>query len=105
MSDLNTRLAAWEKARPAQGYDPKMWRQDDYGLLINWFHYGNRYSEYGWEIDRATPIACGVAGDFLNHRALRYQNNLGRTQALDKFLELLDRPLGPTTKNSGKRPG
>lgn len=40
----------WEKATPVAGNDPAVWRQDQCKAWIGRRFYGNRNSEYGWEI-------------------------------------------------------
>ena len=41
----------WEKATPVAGNDPAVWRQDQCKAWIGRRFYGNRNSEYGWEIE------------------------------------------------------
>ncbi|MFT4313423.1 MAG: HNH endonuclease [Candidatus Woesearchaeota archaeon] len=41
----------WEKARITQNNDPKFWRKDSCNAWIKRVEYGNRESQYGWEID------------------------------------------------------
>lgn len=51
LSDEKTIQAVWEKGKPFSGLDKKVWRwdKDDHPIKRNM--YGNRKSEYGWEID------------------------------------------------------
>lgn len=47
----------WEKATPVAGNDPAVWRQDQCKAWIGRRFYGNRNSEYGWEIDHIVPVS------------------------------------------------
>ena len=49
----------WEKATPVAGNDPAVWRQDQCKAWIGRRFYGNRNSEYGWEIDHIVPVSKG----------------------------------------------
>ena len=41
---------AWESAPVVEGNDPALWRKDEFGAWIHRLDYGNRRSDYGWEI-------------------------------------------------------
>jgi hypothetical protein len=43
--------AIWEKARIVEDNDAAMWRKDECGAWIQRMMYGDRTSQYGWEID------------------------------------------------------
>lgn len=62
----------WEKARAVSTHDPNTWRKDECGAWIRREHYGNRNSEFGWEINRAGPHASDETSSL---RALHWQNN------------------------------
>jgi hypothetical protein len=67
----------WEKAATVENNDPKRWRKDQCGAWIDRGAYGNRNSEYGWEVDHIDPNG----GDSLdNLRPLQWKNNLARGQ-------------------------
>ena len=55
-----TKLAVWNKAQVVSGNDPASWRKDQCGAWIGWAFYGNRDSQYGWEIDHITPVSKAV---------------------------------------------
>jgi len=62
----------WGKGRTASPNDPNMWRKDECGAWIRRSEYGNRNSEFGWEIDHISP----EGGDNLsNLRPLQWNNN------------------------------
>lgn len=68
----------WSKARIENGYNPDLVRKDACGAWIMKNHYGNRNSEYGWEIDHVYPISMGGSDDEANLRAMQWENNLAK---------------------------
>lgn len=68
----------WAKATVIAANDPNVWRQDQCGAWIGWAHYGNRNSEYGWEIDHITPVSRGGSDAVYNLRPLQWKNNACR---------------------------
>jgi hypothetical protein len=46
------RVAMWNKAAPIPGCDKAIWRCDDQGRIIRWSDYQDRFSRYGWLIQR-----------------------------------------------------
>lgn len=68
--------AVWAKAKVVDGNDPNVWRQDVCGAWIGWQFYGDRDSQYGWEIDHINPNG----GDQLsNLRPLQWENNVSKS--------------------------
>ncbi len=65
----------WEKASRAEGNDPNVWRKDQCQAWIGRAHYGDRNSQYGWEIDHIRPQAEGGGDELSNLRPLQWQNN------------------------------
>lgn len=47
--------SVWEKGFLELYLDPSQWRRDAADYLIKRSEYGNRSSEYGWEIDHIDP--------------------------------------------------
>lgn len=71
------KLNVWSKGRPIPGYDPAVWRYDDFGTPMRFADYGNRNAEHGWEIDHAQPSALGGSNALGNLRPLHHRNNSG----------------------------
>jgi hypothetical protein len=71
------RRAVWNKGRLRPGFDPTIWRYDDFGNPIKFDEYGNRSSPYGWEYDHhPVPKALGGSDHESNLRPLRCATNL-----------------------------
>jgi hypothetical protein len=68
-------VAVWRKGYPVIGIDPNVWRKDQCGAWIGWAYYGDRTSQYGWEIDHNKPVASGGPDDLINLRPLHWKNN------------------------------
>ncbi len=68
----------WLKAKPIAGYDSDVWRHDDFGDVIKRPEYGNRDSEFGWEVDHIVPKAQGGSEHASNLRPLNWKNNVRR---------------------------
>ena len=66
----------WEKGRTAPNNDKNRWRKDECGAWIGRQDYGNRDSEYGWEVDHITP---GGPDQLSNLRPLQWQNNVDKS--------------------------
>lgn len=68
----------WEKATIVPGYSSSEWRKDQCGAWIGWKFYGNRNSQYGWEIDHIVPVSKGGSDAQSNLRPLQWENNARR---------------------------
>lgn len=68
--------AVWEKGHVVQGNDPARWRKDDCGAWIGRAEYGDRKSQYGWEIDHISPGGSDALG---NLRTLQWKNNTDKS--------------------------
>ena len=76
--NIETIQAVWEKATIVAGNDPDVWRKDQCGAWIGRSFYGNRGSEYVWEIDHITPVSRGGSDALSNLRPLQWENNASR---------------------------
>ena len=72
--------AIWEMGHELLGEDPDEVREDDCGDEIHWEDYGDRDSEYGWEVDHIDP---DEGGGLDNLRPLQWQNNVAKSNDPD----------------------
>ena len=63
----------WEKGKVVENHDPDVKRKDAATAWIHREEYGNRDSEFGWEIHHIEP---GGGDELSNLRPLQWQNNL-----------------------------
>jgi len=68
----------WEKGNIVSNNDPNFFRTDYCGAWICRNDYGNRSSQYGWEIDHITPESQGGGDELSNLRPLQWENNASR---------------------------
>ena len=66
----------WGKGSVVLGNDQNLWRKDQCGAWIGRQFYGNRNSQYGWEVDH---IDTNTENNQLsNLRPLQWKNNASR---------------------------
>ena len=68
----------WNKGHIVEGYDPNYLRLDDFKNPMKRDEYGNRESDFGWEIDHIIPKAKGGSDDLNNLRPLQWNTNVKR---------------------------
>lgn len=68
----------WNHATQVEGFNPDIIRKDACGAWIMRNQYANRDSIFGWEIDHVYPISMGGADDFVNLRAMQWENNASK---------------------------
>ena len=65
----------WNKARDIQGANPNEWKQDVCNTPMKKDDYGNRDSQYGWEIDHKDPSG---SDNLSNLQPLQWENNASK---------------------------
>lgn len=75
--------AVWNKARRIENFDENIWRRDLCGLVINWYEFGNRNSDNGWEIDHIDPVTNGGDDEIGNLQALNWNLNVDKGEDPD----------------------
>ena len=78
MTEEELKSYVWIKGKIITGYDPAVWRRDDFGNNILFSAYGDRDSEYGWEIDHIIPVSQGGSNLLSNLRPLHWKPNVRR---------------------------
>lgn len=73
------KMILWQRAKICPGYDPYVWRYDPYGRVMKWQDYGNRNSQFGWEIDHVKPQSAGGSDNLSNLQALNWQSNAAKS--------------------------
>ncbi len=63
-----------------KGNDPNEWRKDQCGAWIGRRFYGDRNSQYGWEIDHIISVDSGGTDSLSNLRPLQWVNNASRQE-------------------------
>jgi 5-methylcytosine-specific restriction endonuclease McrA len=48
---------------------------DECGQAMQWSQYGNRNSDYGWEIDHINPVSNGGTDILSNLQPINWKNN------------------------------
>ncbi len=64
----------WALAQSVAGNDPALWRKDEHGAWMHRMEYGNRHSQFGWEIADCGSFIRRVGVSSL--RAMQWQNYL-----------------------------
>jgi len=65
----------WEKGKVVENQDRDVKRQDSAQALIHREDYGDRDSEFGWEIDHIEPDG---GDDLSNLQPLQWENNVAK---------------------------
>lgn len=73
--------AVWNKGAIPVPQEAANWRKDTCGAWIARNQYGNRNSDYGWEIDHINPNG----GDAIsNLQPLQWENNVAKSDGRQK---------------------
>ncbi|MCA9308167.1 MAG: HNH endonuclease domain-containing protein [Patescibacteria group bacterium] len=73
--DLIVQQAVWEKGIIDPYQNPAIYRKDQCGAWMKRDCYGNRDSDFGWEIDHIVPQSRGGSNMVSNLRPLQWRNN------------------------------
>ena len=73
--DETTKRTIWDKARVIPDYDAGEWRRDRDGKAIKWVEFGNRQSDYGWEIHHVRAATLGGTDTLSNLTPLHWETN------------------------------
>lgn len=76
-------LTNWNKAQTIPDYDSRKFRLDICGREILWSQYGNRNSDYGWEIDHINPVSNGGTDIDSNLQPLNWKNNSAKNDSIN----------------------
>lgn len=76
--DANLIEQVWQKASKADGLNPDLIRKDCCGALILKTEFGNRNSNFGWEIDHVYPLSQGGDDNIDNLRPMQWENNASK---------------------------
>lgn len=69
----------WQKAKHAgEKNEANGFRKDQCEAWIKKQDFGNRKSDYGWEIDHIVPVSHKGSDDLSNLRPLHWRNNASR---------------------------
>jgi hypothetical protein len=87
LSDLLRKYTVWQACSIIPGYDATVWRYCANGRVIRFGDYGDRSSEYGWEIDHIVPKGLSGGEDWSNLRALHWRDNASLGGLLGNLLK------------------
>jgi hypothetical protein len=85
-SNIELKVIVWMKGHAIPNHDPNVWRADDFNHIIRYSDYGDRSSEYGWEIDHIVATALGGGDNSGNLRPLHHRINSGLGGLLGSFI-------------------
>ncbi len=84
--DQATINAVWAKGNIDERYHPNEYRYDVHGKWMRYVDYGNRNSDFGWEIDHMFPLSKGGSNHISNLQPLNYLSNVRKSDSLYRFI-------------------
>lgn len=76
----------WDKGRPVDGVDSSKFRKDACGAWIARNKFGNRDSDFGWDIDYIYPQSMGGDKNPENLRPLNIQNIVSKADSYPSYI-------------------
>jgi hypothetical protein len=71
----------WHFGKIISGNDPELWRKDEFDAWIHRLDYGNRHSQFGWEIAGSSLGRAAEDHGIAALRPLHWQNYLDESTA------------------------
>jgi len=72
------KIEVWIKGGVIPNFSPAIWRWDACGAVIRYDDFGDRESEYGWEIDHIIPEIRNGSDHITNLQPLHWENNASK---------------------------
>lgn len=77
------KLRIWNKGTDISLKSNSEWKKDKCGAVMKFSEYGNRNSEYGWEIDHIVPVSIIANDNEGNLQPLNWRNNASKSDKLN----------------------
>ena len=85
--DLKTRKV-WRKGTEVPDIDPNDFRKDKCGAWIRFSRYGDRHSDFGWDIHHIHPKSRGGSDSLENLIPLHWKNNLATGDSAELYCKV-----------------
>ena len=82
MTNQEKKDAVWEKRAGKGNAKPNAYCTDIEGNKIKYDDYGNRDSDYGWEIDHIHPESRGGSDELSNLQPLQWEANMKKSNKI-----------------------
>ena len=74
----------WKKGIKIPHFSPDCWKIDIGGVFIKYSEFGNKNSEFGWEIDPIISVSNGGNDNIENLQPLNWINKLVKDKKMNK---------------------
>ncbi len=75
--------SVWDKGREIPDFPTSVWRWDKCEIIMKRSEYGNRQSEYGWEVDHINPVSNNGDDNLSNLQPLNWKINAAKEDKLN----------------------